>query len=311
VGSSGVDERERRLGLLAAISCALLWGVLAIVMKVASAEVGPVTIVWFRFTFAFTGLAGLFLVREPRALGVLLRPPRLALLAAFALTVNYLGFMQGLAMTTPSVAQILIQTGPLLLAVAGVVLFGERLGPAQVVGGLLALLGFGVFYADQQGAAVVPGAVLLDGVGFLLLGAVAWATYAVLQKRVVARGLGPQRLNLVLYALPTLALFGPAELGSLAALDAVGWAIMVFLGANTLLAYGALGEALKRLPAYQVSLIITANPLITLGVMELLRRSDPPWLPADRVGPTGLAGALLVLLGLAAVLRRTPGRRES
>lgn len=301
-GSSAA--RERRLGLLAAFSCALLWGFLAIVMKVASADVDPVTIVWFRFTFAFACLGGLFLLRDPEGLRVLIAPSPLALLAAACLTANYLGYMNGLALTTPSVAQILIQLGPLLLAIAGVVLFGERLGARQVLGGLVALVGFAVFYADQHGGAVVPRETLRAGVGFLVFGAVTWAAYAVLQKRLVGRGLGAQQLNLVLYALPAACLWPFADLPSLSRLDAGGWAIMAFLGANTLLAYGALGEALRRLPAYQVSLIITANPLITLAAMELLRGAEPAWLPADAVGIGGYAGALLVLVGVAAVLRR-------
>ena len=311
-GSERLSEarRDRRLGLLAAFSCTLLWGVLAIVMKVASAEVDSVTIVWFRFTFALAALFAIFLLRDPGGLRVLLRPPPLALIAAIALTVNYLGFMQGLALTTPSVAQILIQAGPLLLAMAGVLIFGERLVARQIAGAILAVLGFGAFYIDQHQEAVVPRGALVDGVGFVLLGAVAWAGYAVLQKRIVQGGLAPQALNLVLYALPALVLARWASWESLGELSGTGWAIMCFLGANTLLAYGALGEALKRLPAYQVSLIITTNPLITLVVMELLRGLEPAWLPADSIGLVGYAGSGLVLVGLGVVLGpRREGRR--
>ena len=101
------------------------------------------------------------------------------------------------------------------------------------------------------------------------------AASALLQKRIVQGGIAPQALNLVLYAVPALLLHQCVSWDSLGGLDGVGWGIMCFLGANTLLAYGALGEALKRLPAYQVSLIITTNPLITLAVMELLRSLDP------------------------------------
>jgi drug/metabolite transporter (DMT)-like permease len=84
---------------------------------------------------------------------------------------------------------------------------------------------------------------------------------------------------------------------------------MCFLGANTLIAYGALGEAFKRLPAYQVSLIITLNPLITLVAMAALRPFAPSWLPKDRVGTLGYGAALLVVGGVIQVLRKAPAAR--
>ena len=50
-------DPDRRFGLLMAGTTALLWGFLAIALKVAVADVDVPTIVWFRFTFAFTALA--------------------------------------------------------------------------------------------------------------------------------------------------------------------------------------------------------------------------------------------------------------
>lgn len=298
--------RSRRIGLLMAFSCTLLWGFLAIVMKVASEDVDSLTIVWFRFTFAFAVLGAVYLVRHPGDLRILIAPPLFGVLAAVSLTCNYIGYMSGLAATTPSFAQILIQAGPLLLAIGGVVLFGERLTKRQVFGGLLAIVGFGVFYWDQYGTAVVPRETLQLGIGYLMFASVTWAAYAILQKKLVGKGYAPQQLNLLLYALPALALWPWADLGSLGALSVGSWALMAFLGVNTLLAYGALGEALKRLPAYQVSLIITLNPLITLSAMETLQVLEPSWLPADAVGALGYAGAALVLGGVAFVLLKAP-----
>lgn len=303
-------DRERRVGLFMAGSCALMWGFLAIAMKIASEEVPTATIVWFRFTLAFAALALMIGARDPGRLRILAAPPLLGLIAALALLGNYLGYMAGLALTTPSFAQILIQTAPLLLAVAGVLIFRERLSRFQALGALLAAGGFALFYYDQHQAQVVPQDTLMRGNLMLLGAAIAWATYAVLQKLLVLRGRAPQDLNLLLYALPALVLVPWVDFELLFAMSPGLWLLMLFLALNTLLAYGALGEALARLPAYQVSLIITLNPLITLATMAGLRAARVSWVPADQVSWIGYGAALLVVLGIAQVLRRAAPRAE-
>ncbi len=295
-------SRERRVGLLMAFSTAVLWGFLAIAMKVAAREVPVTTVVWFRFTAACLLLAFGVGLRRPQRLGILLRPPGLAILGGVCLATNYLTFMAGLERTTPSFAQVLIQLGPLLLAVSGVLVFKEHLSRAQALGAGLAVVGFGLFYADQWEVEAVSRADLLAGIGLLVVAAVTWTAYAVFQKLLVQRGRSPQDLNLVFYVLPALVLWPWVDFEVLGGLTPGMWALMAFLGANTLLAYGALGEALERLPAYQVSLIIIINPLITLVAMAVLQALELSWVPVDRVGVLGYGAAGLVVAGIAQVL---------
>lgn len=299
---------ERRLGVMLAVFTALLWGVLAIAMKIATDVVPVLTIVWFRFTFAFVALAFLVGLRDRRRLAIVVRPPGLAVIAAVGLTLNYLGYIGGLERTTPSNAQILVQVAPLLFAGVGVVLFRERLTRRQLIGAGIALAGFALFYRDQHVAAVVTSERLTQGNLLILGAAVAWVVYATLQKLLVARGRAPQDVNLVLYAVPAVALLLGADFDVLRGLSPGMWLLMAFLGANTLLAYGALGEAMKRLPAYQVSVIITCNPLITLAVMALLGKLELGWTPADRVGWLGYVAAGMVVVGVVRVLSGPPRR---
>ena len=49
----GIDNRK---GALYAIFTASLWGFMAIVLKVITSELSPVTVVWFRFAIAFVVL---------------------------------------------------------------------------------------------------------------------------------------------------------------------------------------------------------------------------------------------------------------
>jgi len=288
-----------------AASTALLWGVLAIALEVALAWVPAVTIVWFRFVVAFATLALYVALRTPRRLAILVRPPPLALLSSLALTGNYIGFMYGVDLTSPSNAQVLIQLAPLLLALAGVLCFGERLTGRQLLFGLVAASGLALFLRDQ-GAALDDSAAhqQLAGDLWVVFAAVSWAVYAALQKLLVRRGSSPQDLNLVLYLVPALALLPFVEPGPLAALTAGQWALMLFLGLNTLLAYGALAEALQRLPAHEVSVIIVCNPLITLFGMGLLSVLDVAWIQPDHVGPAGYFACGVVLVGVLGFLRR-------
>ncbi|MFT7668221.1 MAG: drug/metabolite transporter (DMT)-like permease [Planctomycetota bacterium] len=296
--------RERRIGLLMASICTILWGFLAIVMKLVSKDVDTMTIVWFRFTFAFGILAILISLRDRKRLGVIVKPPLLGLLAALLLCGNYLGYMKGLELTTPSFAQVLIQLAPLLLALVGVLWFKERMTLGQAFGALLTVSGFVLFYFDKFDSGIVEEGALQQGVMLLILASISWAAYAAFQKHLVMRGYAPQDLNLLLYGVPIVLLVPWANFETLAGLEPKMWGLMVFLGFNTLVAYGALGEALKRLPAYQVSLIITLNPLITLAAMASLRAMEVSWVPEDEVSILGYGAALLVVLGIAQVLRK-------
>lgn len=305
-------SRDRRHGLVFAALTALLWGFLAIAMKVATKEVPVITIVWFRFAFAFVFLMAFVARRGLSRLKVLRRPPLLGVLAALALTANYIGYLAGLDRTTPTNAQILIQTAPLMLAMAGVVFFRERLNKSQIFGVGVAILGFCLFAWDQHQAAVVTRESLWTGNLIIFGAAAAWAAYAALQKLLTQRGFAPQDLNLVFYALPVLLLWPWTSFPKLASLTPGMWLLMVFLGANTLFAYGFLGEALKRLPAWQVSLIITLNPLITLTAMAILGALELEWVPADHVGALGYGAALCVVSGVIWVLlRATPKGPEA
>lgn len=312
-GSSDLlhEARERRLGLFFACGTALLWGLLAIAMKVATDDgIAVIPIVWFRFAFSFLGVAAFVTWRSRGRLKILAKPPPLALVAAVLLTINYIGYLEGLERTTPTNAQILIQLAPLMLALIGIFLFKERMTRRQGLGVAVALVGFALFAWDKHQAASLGGADLTSGNLIIVGGAAAWALYAAAQKLLVMRGIAPQDLNVIFYAVPTVLLLPLVDWSAFVGISGGMWLVMLFLGANTLLGYGFLGEAFKRLPAWQVSLIITLNPLITLAVMRALEPLDPAWLPADHVGAVGYLAALLVVGGVGWVLYWARARRR-
>ena len=282
---------------------AALWGILAIVLKYALQRFSGNTIILFRFTFSFVFLAGYYLIHRPRFFEILIKSPILGIFAGLALAGNYLGFTSGVALTSPSNAQILIQISPLMVAVVGVVYFKESLTLLQKTGFGIAAAGFVLFYWDQLHHLMISSQQYTRGNLWIIFAAITWACFAVCQKLLV-RTWTPQQTNLLIYLVAALVFFPLADFHEFQGLALSDWLTLIFLGANTLIAYGTLGEALKLLPANQVSAIIVLNPLITLIVVGVLSVQQLPWLSSESTTVIGYAGALLLLAGVGLVVKK-------
>ncbi|MBN1986038.1 MAG: DMT family transporter [Prolixibacteraceae bacterium] len=290
-------------GIIYASITAFFWGFLAIALKVAVREVEPVTIVWFRFSVAFVMLSVWQLAKNQSSFRILKRPPLLLILAGVALSWNYLGYMMGIHYTTPSNAQLFIQTGPIILAVAGLVFFREKLKRNQIIGFSIAIIGFMFFYRDQLSAFFESQEKYNLGVLLTISGAVAWATYAVSQKQLVTK-YSAESLNLFLFGFPALIYLPFTDLTPLLHLHWTWWLLMIFLGANTFIAYSCLALALKYLEANKVSVIIIVNPMITFITMGILTELNVNWVAHERFSIITILGAVLVFAGAVLVVKR-------
>ena len=306
------DEGARaKRGILWACLTAGLWGVLAILLKFTLRYVDALTIVWFRFTVAFAALIAIMSWRRPLLVReILRRPPPRAVLAGGLLGLNYYAFMKGVELTSPSNTQVLIQIGPMLLIVSGIALFGERLTGRQILGYGVAAIGFALFYRSQLARLADSPAAYNEGNLWIVCAAAAWVGYAVLQKTLVQR-FEPQQLNLIIYLVPALLFIVPAQPSTLSHLSPGILVLMVFLGFNTLVAYGALAEALKLAPINIVSTIITLNPLITLSGMAVLEAMAVTWVDPEPLSTVSYLGAGIVLSGALLVVAQSASRRPA
>ncbi len=294
-------------GIIYAGITALFWGVLAIVLKIIDDKVEPITIVWFRFLLAFMILAAWQAAKNPGSFKILIRPPVLLVIATLALTWNYIGFMMGIHYTTPSNAQLFIQTGPILLALAGIFFFREKITRLQIIGFVIALAGMAFFYRDQLMAFFDVQQKYNLGVIHLLIAAVAWALYAVLQKKLVLK-LDIQSLNLFIFGLPVLILLPFVNFASLQHLGLVTWLLLLFGGINTLLSYTTLSKALQLIEASKVSIIIIMNPIITFVTMGILTQMNVKWIGHERFSAFSIIGGFLVLSGAVLVAKKQKQR---
>ena len=80
-------------------------------------------------------------------------------------------------------------------------------------------------------------------------------------------------------------------------LDALQLAMLGFCCANTLIAYGAFGEALHHWDVSRVSAMLSTAPLVTLGSMWLIDRSGWQLLPPEGLNGVSVVGALVVVAG--------------
>jgi drug/metabolite transporter (DMT)-like permease len=283
-------------GILFALFTTLLWGFLPIVLKVALSTLSPVVVTWFRFFLASSVLIIYYSIRKPAAFRIMVRPPGLLIVAALCLGLNYLGFISGIHFTTPAIAEIFIQTGAILLALSGFILFHERASLRQIIGIIMVFGGLAIFYREQIVILAVNAARYQKGVFLTIAGGVMWTCYAIIQKRLV-REYDPMELNLILFSLPALGYIPFIDWQTFQSLSLGTWGILVFLGINTLLAYGSLGYALRYLEANKVSVIITMNPIITFSALAIFMAMDVKWVVKENFTFYSIAGAVLVISG--------------
>jgi drug/metabolite transporter (DMT)-like permease len=298
-----IRRSESGRGILLAIFTAVMWGLLAIALKLVLIHISPITVIFFRFSLAFIMLLVFYLLKRPSGLKIILRPHPLLILAACALGLNYLGFIKGLNFTTPGTAQIFIQTGSVLLAFSGFVFFKEKASKMQLFGLLVVLTGMVIFYHEQLSVGGQGISLLQKGVLWIIFGGIMWAVYAVSQK-VLIKSFNPMELNLVLFGLPALFYCPFADYNTIIHASVIDWVLLLFVGLNTLLAYGSLSYAFKYLEANKISVIITLNPIITFIIMGIFSLLQVKWIGQETFSYPSLIGATLVIIGTVLVVIR-------
>ena len=290
-------------GIIYTVITILLWGVLSIALKVASKVIDSPTIVWFRFSLAFLGMFIWMLIKNPKGLQILYKPSLLIVISSLALAGNYIGFMIGIQYTSPSNAQVAIQFGPILLAVAGIIYFHEKISRIQMIGFILSIFGFLIFYQQHLTATAGQEEQYTKGMLITLAGAVAWAVYAALQKSLILN-YSVGTLNVFMFGLPVILFLPFTNLASLGHLSFGYWLLLVFLGANTLISYGCLSLALKHLEAGKVSILLILNPIITFVIMGILTWLQVSWMVPEHFSVLSVSGALIALFGAILVVRK-------
>lgn len=298
-----VQEGHFLKGILLSVVTALLWGVLPIILKISLQGFTTGTIAWFRFSLAFVLLGAILSLRGSRPLQILRTPPWMGVLGGLGLTANYYWVTLAVDINGPSNMAVLIQTASVFLVLTGVFVFRERLVLRQILGMLVAAAGLTLFFLDQQSRVPLTSEYYFTDF-LIIMAALAWVGYMISQK-FLSREYGAQSLNFLVYGIATIALIGTVEWTEFISAGFNAWLALVFCGINTLLAYGALAEAVKYLPLAIISVIISLNPLITLIGMKILPAIGFANLQPDPVGMVGYMGGAIAVTGVTLVVYRS------
>ncbi len=290
-----------RRGLALALVTAACWATLPIALKLMLGQLDPYTLTWFRFVLAAGVMAAWLAARGGLGGFRRLDGRRWWLLGAAGLCLigNYVLYLLGVQFTSPANSQLLIQLAPLLMALGGIVVFGERFNAWQWTGLAVIVAGLSLFFREQLLADLgAASSTYVWGSLLVVAAAVVWAAYALLQKQLLLRLPSPAIL-LAIYVLASVVLLPLSAPSALARLDALHWGLLLYCALNTLVAYGAFAEALVHWEASRVSAVLATTPLLCLGAVAAVHALWPQAIAPERVGALGYAGAGLVVVGSA------------
>ncbi|MHC5671692.1 DMT family transporter [Nostoc sp.] len=294
-----------RLGLALSLLTVLLWGILPIALTVTLEAVDVYTVIWFRFLVSFLLLAMYLGIRGklPKLEQLRSASWKLLAIATLLLGINYFLFMQGLALTSPANAEVLIQLSTLLLGLGGLVIFKERYRLYQWIGVSVMTCGYLLFFREQLTNLITAHSTYILGTVLIVLAAAAWAIYALAQKQLL-QSLSSPSIMLVIYGGCAL-LFTPlARVKSLFLLDSLHLGMLIFCALNTLIAYGAFAESLEHWEASRVSAVLALAPIVTLILLGVLSIIAPSLTSLEHLTFTAILGAGLVVTGSVAIALR-------
>lgn len=295
---------ERWLGIVAVATVMVIFGTTFVAIKIALAEIGPLTLAFGRFLIALILFAP-FLRRGQEDFVELSRDEvqtwQLATMGFLGVTLFFSLQNWGLVYTTAANTAIVLSAIPALTAIIGRIALGETLGFMRGLGILLSMTGVAIVvtgsspggYHHAAARELVWSGTLLGDL--LVLGAaLCWALYTVLGRQVVAQ------LSHVVVTAHTIAwgalFLAPFALGEMLLQgvswpSAKGWAALLFLAmAASGLAFFLYLFALTTLEAGEASVYVNLSPVVTLVAARLVL--------AEPIALLQLIGTALVLSGV-------------
>jgi drug/metabolite transporter (DMT)-like permease len=289
-------------GLCLALLTALLWGILPVKLKQVLQIMDPVTVTWFRLVVSgsllFIWLASIKRLPSFKTLGP--KGKGLLLLAVLGLVGNYVLYLIGLRLLSPGTAQLMIQTGPVMLLISSIFLFKERFSLGQGIGLAVLLLGFALFFNERLIELFTSMGDYTAGVLTVLLASLVWTFYGLSQKQLLTVWSSFQ-VMMVIYLFCALLITPWAHpVQALQLTPVQGWLLLACC-LNTLVAYGAFAEALVHWEASRVSATLALTPLVTLATVAVCSYLWPEHVRPEQLNGLGYGGAVLVVAGSALI----------
>jgi len=289
------------IGLLLALTTAILWGILPISLKIVLDVLTANTITAIRFLAAAV-IVGIWLAARgklPKA-ALLFTPKiaRLMLIAVAGLLSNYIMYLSGLNHLSAETAQVVIQLAPFLMMIGGVFIFKEHLLKWQKAGAVILVTGLLLFFNERLVQLILQAGSETLGVLLVIAAAITWAAYALAQKQLLVH-YNSKQIMYLLYVAGTVAFLPVSDFTPLMTMNALHWLLLIFCCLNTVVAYGAFAEALHHWEASKVSAVLAVTPLFTILFANIIGWLFPAYLTAQQLNLWSWLGAALVVVGSA------------
>lgn len=276
------------------ITC-VMWGLLPILIKFMALNFSNITIVWLRFFIAL--ICELIYIYTKNGKVITFKfLSRNQIIAGSCLVLNYFCFIKGIELTSPSFSQVLMQLGPILLGLYGLLIFKEQLNRFQFLGITFMILGLFVFYKEQMTLLTLLGASYTDGILWLLLGAVSWSIYAFFLK-LESKKSRENNINIFSFLIGSVVFLPFIEFESLLEINKVNMLSLIYLGLNTFIIYNLLRIGLAKIPASTISIILSFNPIVTIFGMYLISVLNLTDIPSERISFSAIIGVLIMIIG--------------
>ncbi|WP_030348745.1 DMT family transporter [Streptomyces sp. NRRL S-1022] len=277
------------------------WASAFVSIRSAAAAYSPGALALGRLLIASLVLVTLLLLRReglpPRGAGKGILLSGLVWFGGYMVALNW-----GERLVDAGTASLLVNTGPILMALLAARLLGEGLPPRLLTGTVVSFAGAVVVGLSMSSGS--GGSTSVLGVLLCLLAAVAYATGVIAQKPALRHG---TPLQITTYSCLT---------GAVACLPFTGQLVseipraplsaslnMVYLGAvPTALAFTTWSYALARMPAGKLGATTYAVPAVVVLLSWVVLGEVPAWLT--------LLGGLLCLTGVALSRYRPRARRD-
>lgn len=295
----------RPLIALKAFLAITFWGASFVATKVLLRELTPVTIIIVRFALGLVVLISIVILKREWSPNSGLNPIKnrewgwFLFLGFNGIFIHQLLQVNGLVTTSATNTGWMVALTPIFTALLAWLFMQEIFGLASILGLALAILGTLLVVSRGELGSGAIGLPATRGDLLVFLGAINWAIFSVLSKRVLTR-YSPSFMMTVTMGLGWLMLL-PLFVASsgwqeMEGLSLEGWAALLFLGLLCSgVAYVYWYDALDAAGAGQVASFLYLEPLVTLVVAMLLLSERPA------IGT--LAGGGLILTGVWLVNR--------
>lgn len=285
-------------GFILSLTTAVLWGVLPVFLKISLQALDSSSITWVRFAFSAV-FVYILLYAKSGLPNIVRQPPKaliLLLLASLGLVANYVANVKSLEYVSPETVQVVMQLAPILLMLGGVVFYKEHLNKLEIIGACTLFLGLGLFFSPNIDSLFSSINAYNTGILFVLIAAITWVGYALLQK-VLLRSFTSKQLTLLIYCVGIVVLLPFVELSGIFKLTTLQSLALLFCCLNTVIAYGCFTEALNVWPASKVSAVVACGPIFTFLSVLVAQHYLPEQFQMIPLDWVVIMGGICVVIG--------------